>query len=97
MSNNDYIELVEDINSNADKYLVSPIITGYHASLFRDKINEENPDDSSIADNVFSNAIQSLSYFINPMTMKPFECNCQEFTKSDGTKVYGDLVLIRKN
>ena len=40
---------------------------------------------------------KNLSYFINPMTMKPFECNCQEFTKSDGTKVYGDLVLIRKN
>ena len=38
-----------------------------------------------------------LSYFINPMTMRPFECNCQEFTKSDGTKVYGDLVIIRKN
>ena len=40
---------------------------------------------------------KSLSYFINPMTTKPYECNCQEFTKSDGTKVYGDLVLIRKN
>lgn len=66
MSNSDYIELVEDINSNADKYLVSPVITGYHASLFRDKINEESPDDPNIANNVFSNAIQSLSYFINP-------------------------------
>lgn len=65
MSNSDYIELVEDINSNADKYLISPVITGYHASLFRDKLNEENPNDPNIANNVFSNAIQSLSYFIN--------------------------------
>lgn len=40
---------------------------------------------------------KSLSYFINPMTMKPFECNCQEFTKANGMKVYGDLILIRKD
>lgn len=39
----------------------------------------------------------NLTYFINPMTMKPFECNCEEFTQSNGTKVYGKLVLIRKD
>lgn len=62
----DKIELVEEIDEKGDKYILSPIIDGKNANLFRQKLIEDCDGDESISNNVFTNAIQSLRYFVNP-------------------------------
>lgn len=39
----------------------------------------------------------ALTYYLNPLTMKPYETNCNEFITSKGEKVIGDLILFKKN
>lgn len=38
-----------------------------------------------------------LTYYINPMTMKPYESNCVEYLTANGTRLTGKFIFIKKD
>lgn len=59
------VVVTEIINNNVENYIESPIFDGYNITKFKERLSEEESEDT--IGHILSNAYQSISHFKNPI------------------------------